>query len=224
VKLDGYESVEEMEARVERAEDWTPIERAYAEAMHEDCPDPPAGHPVDDHSPWSGGDLDGTPTWAEFMAQLARHGLTLVLNDAPLGAYEMGYAGWNKEDATALVDELLATPAPTGHLVECRQCSYEGRLAHPAAAPAPAGLDETPTGRWFRETYGPRPSPLLPGLDAAIDIVQQSLDTVRGEDDGESRSIKASIAAREHIIALLTGYRDGKAALQPASLTGEEPK
>jgi hypothetical protein len=49
-----------------------------------------------------------------------------------------------------------------------------------------------------------------------IDIVQQSLDTVRAEDDGESRSIKTSIAAREHVIRLLAGYRAGRAALDSA--------
>jgi len=44
------------------------------------------------------------------------------------------------------------------------------------------------------------------GVMACIDIVNQSLNTVRSEDDGESRSIKTSIAAREHVIALLQGY------------------
>ena len=44
-------------------------------------------------------------------------------------------------------------------------------------------------------------------IDNCIAIVQQSLDTVRAEDDGESRSIKASIAAREHVITMLNGYR-----------------
>jgi hypothetical protein len=44
-------------------------------------------------------------------------------------------------------------------------------------------------------------------IDGCIAIVQQSLDTVRGEDDGESRAIRASIGAREHVIRLLTGYR-----------------
>jgi len=45
-------------------------------------------------------------------------------------------------------------------------------------------------------------------VDNCIAIIQQSLDTVRAEDDGESRSMKMSIAAREHVIALLTGYRE----------------
>ena len=44
------------------------------------------------------------------------------------------------------------------------------------------------------------------GVMACIDIVNQSLNTVRSEDDGESRSIKTSIAAREHVIRLLTSY------------------
>ena len=44
-------------------------------------------------------------------------------------------------------------------------------------------------------------------IDNCIAIVQQSLDTVRGEDDGESRVIRASIGAREHVIRLLTGLR-----------------
>ena len=52
----------------------------------------------------------------------------------------------------------------------------------------------------------------LDGIDGCIAIVQQSLDTVRGEDDGESQSIRVSIGAREHVIRLLTGYR---AALAP---------
>jgi len=45
-------------------------------------------------------------------------------------------------------------------------------------------------------------------VDGCIAIVQQSLDSIRAEDDGESRSMKASIAAREHVIWLLSGYRD----------------
>jgi hypothetical protein len=45
-------------------------------------------------------------------------------------------------------------------------------------------------------------------IDAVRAIVQQSLDAVRGEDDGESRSIRASIAAREHVLSLIDGYRD----------------
>jgi hypothetical protein len=46
-------------------------------------------------------------------------------------------------------------------------------------------------------------------LDDAIAIVQQSLDTVRAEAEAnpESRAIYVSIAAREHVIALLMGYR-----------------
>lgn len=55
-------------------------------------------------------------------------------------------------------------------------------------------------------------------IEACIYYVQQSLDTVRGEDDGESRTIRASIAAREHVIALLTGYRD-RVAREYAALT-----
>jgi hypothetical protein len=47
----------------------------------------------------------------------------------------------------------------------------------------------------------------LVAIDGCIAIVQQSLDTVRGEDDGESRAIRASVGAREHVIRLLTGYR-----------------
>jgi hypothetical protein len=56
-------------------------------------------------------------------------------------------------------------------------------------------------------------------IENCIYYVQQSLDTVRGEDDGESRTIKASIAAREHVIALLTGYRDRVAATPPTDDT-----
>jgi len=50
----------------------------------------------------------------------------------------------------------------------------------------------------------------LAGIDACVNIVQQSLDTVRAEDDGESRFIRHSIDAREHIVRLLTGYRDAQ--------------
>lgn len=53
---------------------------------------------------------------------------------------------------------------------------------------------------------------MRPGLDAAIAIVQQSLDTVRSEDDGENRAVRTSIAAREHVLSLLTGYRDHQPA------------
>jgi hypothetical protein len=45
------------------------------------------------------------------------------------------------------------------------------------------------------------------GVDGCIAIVQQSLDAVRAEDDGESRLIKTSIAARAHILSMLEGYR-----------------
>ena len=34
-------------------------------------------------------------------------------------------------------------------------------------------------------------------------LVQQTIETLRAEDDGESRSIKVSIAAREHVLSLL---------------------
>lgn len=54
-----------------------PVERAYAEAMHEGCTDGPE-HPLSAHSPWSGSDLDGVELWSEFTAKLARHGLTIV--------------------------------------------------------------------------------------------------------------------------------------------------
>ena len=63
------------------------------------------------------------------------------------------------------------------------------------------------------------PAEGLDTIDGCIAIVQQSLDTVRGEDDGESRTIKTSIAAREHVIALLTAYRE---QYQPAA-RAEEP-
>jgi hypothetical protein len=53
-------------------------------------------------------------------------------------------------------------------------------------------------------------------IENCIYIVQQSLDSVRAEDDGESRSTKTSIAAREHVIRLLTGYRDQVAARKEA--------
>jgi hypothetical protein len=68
--------------------------------------------------------------------------------------------------------------------------------AEARAAPDPAPLDATT--RMLR----------LAAIDSCIYIVQQSLDTVKAEDDGESRSIKTSIAARAHVIALLTAYRD----------------
>jgi hypothetical protein len=66
------------EDAVVRIEDFGPIERAYAEAMHEDCPDGDP-HPLSDHSPWSGGDLDGAEPWEAFTDRLARHGLVLAL-------------------------------------------------------------------------------------------------------------------------------------------------
>lgn len=70
-----------MAERVDRVEDMGPVERAFSEAMHEGCDDG-GPHPLSDHSPWSGGDLDGVETWAEYTARLARHGLTLSLVDA----------------------------------------------------------------------------------------------------------------------------------------------
>jgi hypothetical protein len=75
---------EHPEGAVVRVEDMGPVERAYAEAMHEDCPEEPKGHPLSDHSPWSGGDLDGTEPWDAFVDRLARHGLTLTLAAAPV--------------------------------------------------------------------------------------------------------------------------------------------
>jgi hypothetical protein len=63
-----------------------------------------------------------------------------------------------------------------------------------------------------------RTAGLVEGVDAAVYLVQQSLDTVRGEDDGESRSIKVSIAAREHVIGLLAAYRE-RLATQPRKPT-----
>jgi hypothetical protein len=64
----------------------------------------------------------------------------------------------------------------------------------------------------------------LAAIDECIAIVQQTLDTVRAEDDGESRLIKVSIAAREHVIAMLNGYRqrEERAALaRPAPAAPE---
>jgi hypothetical protein len=59
------------------------------------------------------------------------------------------------------------------------------------------------------------------GVEHCIYIVQQSLDTVRAEDDGESRSIRTSIAAREHVISLLAGYRAGLAEPRGCGCDGE---
>lgn len=73
-----------MTERIVRVEDMGPVERAWAEAMHEECAEPPAGHPLADHSPWSGGDLDGVMTWEEFTALLARHGLVIAFDDSPI--------------------------------------------------------------------------------------------------------------------------------------------
>jgi len=72
--------------------------------------------------------------------------------------------------------------------------STEAERQDEARAPLVAALDEV------------RDTAFRDGIEASIDIVQQSLDTVRAEDDGESRSIKTSIAAREHVISLLAGY------------------
>jgi len=55
----------------------------------------------------------------------------------------------------------------------------------------------------------------LAAIDSCIYIVQQSLDTVKAEDDGASASIRTSIAARAHVIALLTAYRDIEYAKEP---------
>lgn len=66
-----------------RVADMGPVERAWAEAEHEGCPEAPDGHPLSAHEPWSGGDLDGVETWASFEARLARHGLTLALTEPP---------------------------------------------------------------------------------------------------------------------------------------------
>jgi hypothetical protein len=80
--------------------------------------------------------------------------------------------------------------------------AFETALANPA--PRPPEPDRT--------------AALVEGMDAAIHLVQQSLDTVRGEGDGESRSIKVSIAAREHVIGLLAAYRE-RLATQPRKPT-----
>jgi hypothetical protein len=63
-------------------------------------------------------------------------------------------------------------------------------------------------------------APETQAIDNCIAIVQQSLDTVRAEDDGESRTIRASIGAREHVIRLLTGYRE-RSRCTPAPLDVE---
>ena len=54
--------------------DMGPLERAYAEAHHELC-DEGEPHLLSAHEPWSGDEI-GEP-WDDFMARLARHGLTL---------------------------------------------------------------------------------------------------------------------------------------------------
>lgn len=63
--------------RIERIEDFGPIELAFAEALHEFCNEEPVGHPLAHHSPWMGADLDGVPTWAQLTERLARHGLEI---------------------------------------------------------------------------------------------------------------------------------------------------
>jgi hypothetical protein len=84
---------------VVRVEDMGPVERAYAEAMHEDCTDGPS-HPLSDHSPWSGGDLDGTEPWPSFMARLERHGVVLAATrrEPPAGLAE----AWREAEAAAI--------------------------------------------------------------------------------------------------------------------------
>ena len=64
-----------------------------------------------------------------------------------------------------------------------------------------------------------RKEAFLDAVDGCIAIVQQSLDTVRGEAENnpESRVLRTSVSAREHVIELLTGYRTwGLAALRTA--------
>jgi hypothetical protein len=51
--------------------------------MHEDCWEQPPGHPLSQHSPWSGSDLDGIESWDDFVARLARHGLVLASQPVP---------------------------------------------------------------------------------------------------------------------------------------------
>lgn len=67
------------EGSIVRVADMDPVERAFAVAEHETCEEFPIGHPLTDHEPWSGGDLDGVETWRSFTDRLSRHGLTIVL-------------------------------------------------------------------------------------------------------------------------------------------------
>jgi hypothetical protein len=71
---------------------------------------------------------------------------------------------------------------------------------------------DTATEAWVEEmksriTAEARATGRREAIEGCIYIVEQSLDTVR-EEAGDLPSGKIGIAAREHVIALLSGYLD----------------
>lgn len=134
------------EGAVVRIEDAGPIERAYSEAMHEDCDGAPPGHPLADHSPWSGSDLEGVEPWPSFVARLARHGLSITLDavrstapatgpglDAGEGPYKLpaydALHDW-QDRATAYSEALIAVGHhPTGKHESPGQYDSDSALA-----------------------------------------------------------------------------------------------
>ncbi len=133
-----------MSEPVVRIENMTPIERAYAEAMHEDCGESPAGHPLADHSPWSGSDLDGVESWDDFTVRLARHGLTLTLDAARSVPSDRPASGLTDPDNAALLDSLRVRTSDYAYrpLTEKERAALAAAPASSSgSSPVPAGLD-----------------------------------------------------------------------------------
>lgn len=103
----------------------------------------------------------------------------------------------------------------TGGCDACRD--YARKLGVPLIVPPPPAPPE-PSDE--------REAAFLEAVDGCIAIVQQSLSTVRGEaeDAPESRVLRTSVSAREHVIALLTGYRTWGLSAPPRSRPMGEPQ
>jgi hypothetical protein len=178
--------------------------RALLEALvdHWDVMAGPRGHHLGCDC---GGSDDGIHTCRSFEAAFEAARELIRRADRP----EARVAVEGLTDRVALLVHDVSDPGELGdeHCV-CRESVEEVVGRHPWLANLPAPRPPEPD----------RTAALVEGMDAAIHLVQQSLDTVRGEGDGESRSIKVSIAAREHVIGLLAAYRE-RLATQPRKPT-----